>query len=283
MDYIFLWCANIITIHSYLQDGSMSFFENNIKLINSTIKDNVYAYTVSINDRYFDFKYFFYSNTLIHGTLTITDTAINDSRVYAVNRYNSVLRIYQTEGYYDEFHLYNKNVIINFYIENNRKQYVSSFNIDEIDGTTYNVIGNRTETSCITQPPDQLLVTLFAVAGAYDYDHIICPDTIVFSSSKMLMAVYTDTYSQLLCTNMYPKIKGVGNIHVINSDFKQRYEYSKEGLLYHVKEFVKNHSGDEIIKREYGVVPHEDALYVEKYNRTYTVSIDKNTISFVRQ
>lgn len=283
MDYIFLWCANTIVLNAYLYEDQPTFTEDNIKIIDSIIKNNTYSYTVAVGPSHFKYKFLFFSNTFIHGLLEITNLYTGEVKTYSVNRHSSIIRIYSTYDNYDEFHLYNKSVIINICVQNNKKQSVSSFNINKKSENEFSVIGNKITTNVITTPCESLLVTLFAVAGTCDYDTATCPDTIVFSSSRMLMAIYADINAQLICTNIFPKTKTVGSISVINSDFNQRYEYIKTGDLYQIKEFVNNHTNAEIIKREYDIVATDTSIHVPQYNRTYKITINDNTVRFIKQ
>lgn len=283
MDHTLAICLNVFITHNVALTTQDNYIELPITIFDTDIKHNKHTYIVGIGDTKYKGAYVFNSNTLIFGTLTITDYTTNTINSYAVARLGDALRIYTTVCEYVEFHMCNPMSIITIHIIDDRKQLIGCFNLSRLYKDSYHIIGNTVYAQPAAVVDVNLLNTLFAITGTIDYDDVSCTDVVCFRSATMIMCIYSNAQTQLICTNIFPtKQNARGSIAVLNSDFKQWYTYTTDQAgVTNIIEYIADRNSLEHIKRDYTVSVSDGIITCGvPTKKQFKTTLNNNSISF---
>lgn len=281
MDYIFLWCASLLSINRYLDDMNILETDEHITVLESTISHNRYLYSVMVGDKHLVYDFKFNSNTFAYGGLTITNQHTTESKEFVIVSNNNTIRLYTSRQDYEEYHIYNKSSIIAMSIKKNRKIFVTSVNVTNLTINEYDASVIRTKTTVPNKDDTDLQLTLFAVTGCIDYKNAHCLDTVCFKSSRMMMCIYSDINAQIICATKYPQLDIPGEISVMNSDFNHKYNYYQlEDNKYLIDEKVITRTGESVTKRKYSIKLVDNKILIPETNKTFLISSTKDALVF---
>ena len=284
MEHNFLWYAISIFINDVLYRDQIFLNSFNVTDVESIIEDNTFKFKLKVNGIPCRFVYTFSSNVAIEGELMISNINAGMSITYSVIRCNDSVRIGHSEKEYHEIYCYLGKRYIDVVVNGGRKTEVTNITIDHSDEKFYkasvvstNVADNRVEK--VDRSIDRLL---FAVSGAIDYEITRCHDVICFSCAKIKMVVYDSGSLQVICvdSSIGPDRK-LGEIHPINSNFRQFFEYDVDNDTCEITEYIETVDNPKAIRREYRYHQDLDSRIIDIDGQKFYVVHKGNDITFV--
>lgn len=287
MEHNFLWYGVSVFVNDILYRDNIFLDELEITDISERIKDNTFKFLLKVNGIGCYIVYTFSSNVAIEGKLTITnlDTGVSDH--YTVERCNDSVRISQGFSYH-EIYCYLGSRYIDVIVKDGKKVEVTNLTVSKCNDTnscTINVCNTVISgNNRITKYDKTIDRLLFAVSGAIDYDITRCQDVICFSCNTMKMVIYNSGSLQVICVDSFTgKGRKLGEIHPINSNFKQYFEYDVDHGACEITEYIETVDNPKAVRRKYLYDQDSDTRVISAGNDKFVVVHKGNDITFVRE
>lgn len=280
---LFQNACTIVVNRVLVKDGA--FLDNTIdaKLTSYNVRGKYYTFELEIANKRYIAKYTFDSNIFLQGMLEIiTET---NTETYSVERINDTLRIYTDAFNYDDLIFCECKKLINISHVNGRKESVSCVTLNFKNNTDFTisyVVAYATSCKHLT---NDVLRTLFLISGAVEYSVTRCDDVIAYHSTPIDLIIYNGFITQVLCINKHTYLNGKysGTITLINSEFKQHFEYvdAKDESPMMVFEYEKDQMDktSKSIKRSYEFAIKDNMIIIPKIGK-FTISTIGNDVIF---
>lgn len=287
MEHNFLWYGMSVFVNDILYRDNIFLEELEVTDISEKIKDNTFKFLFKVNDIPCYVVYTFASNVAIEGTLNITNMSSGVSDQYTVERCNDSIRIKQGSDYH-EIYCYLGKRYIDIIVKDGKKIEVTNLSVSKSNDTNScrvdvcnTAITNSNRVSKHETNIDRLL---FAVSGAIDYDITRCQDVICFSCNTLKMVVYNSGSLQVICIDAFTgKGHKLGEIHPINSNFKQFFEYDIDGDKCEITEYIETVDNPKAVRRKYIYDQSQDSRIISVNDQKFAVVHKGNDITFVRE
>lgn len=287
MEHNFLWYGVSVFVNDILYRDNIFLDELDVTDISEKIKDNTFKFLLKVNNIPCYIVYTFSSNVAIEGTLKITNMQSGISDQYAVERCNDSIRISQGTDYH-EIYCYLGKRFIDIIVKNDKKIEVTNLAIVDSNNTNAckvsvcnTAITNENRINKYDKNIDRLL---FAVSGAIDYDITRCQDVICFSCSSLKMVVYNSGSLQVICIDTFTgRGHNLGEIHPINSNFKQYFEYDIDQNKCEITEFIETVDNPKTVRRKYLYGQDPETRIIDIEGQRFAVVHKGNDITFVRE
>lgn len=285
MDHNFLWYGISVFVNDVLYKQKIFLESLEIKNIVSVIENNIFHYSVIINEIPCDIVYTFDSNIAIEGKLTITNLKTNEVVKYNIERRNDSVRIGKTISSYHEIYEYLGKNFIDISVERNIKVEVTNLNISEEAETeaSASIVNTTINDNRVTYHNMLIDRLLFAVSGAIDYDITKCIDVICLKCSSLYMVIYDEGSMQVISvdTKTFAN-RSQAEIHPINSNFKQFFEYTLDNDACEITEFITTVDNPKAVRRKYGYSQDKTSRIITAGDKQFSVVHKGNDITFIR-
>lgn len=288
MDHAFLWCATSVVAKLTMKDDYSGVFSHKVLAVKTAIHENIYEYDVVVNDVNYKFKYTFDSNTFARGKLEITQNG-STFRNLLIKKDMRGFKVYLSALEYIEFYSFNHKQLIGIKIVNNRKSTIASINIetnvnDEVR-EEYTIDITPAVPSQLDEKDSHLHMLLFVVNGVGSKDFHHCYDVVSFRGNAYGLIIFSDVTGQIICADTKLKRiqhEEIGQLTVINSDFKQTFEYvyDTKNKIYFVEERVEDRNNNTVIKDRISYREKKGIAYINEMKKYSVSTIDDNDVIF---